>query len=176
MLANIEIKARARAPDRQRGIAATLSGTAGRELRQTDTYFNVPCGRLKLRESGGPAELIYYQRSDQTGPKRSDYLPIPIADAAAMKTLLTAALGVRGVVCKTRSLFLVDNTRIHIDLVAHRGWFIELEVMLSPGQTDEQGRAVATELMKKLEIDNRDLIAESYIDLLCGPAGTNDRP
>jgi adenylate cyclase class IV len=73
MPANIEIKARARAPERQRNLAAALSGTTGRELKQTDTYFNVPRGRLKLRESGGPAELIYYQRSDQTGPKRSDY-------------------------------------------------------------------------------------------------------
>ena len=151
----------ARAPELQRALAAALSDTPARELKQTDTYFNVPRGRLKLRESDGAAELIYYQRSNRAGPKRSDYIPIAAADPAAMKTLLTEALGIRGVVRKTRFLFLVGNTRIHFDLVSGLGWFIELEVVLSPGQTDEEGRAVATEVMRRLEIDEQALIAES---------------
>ena len=175
MPANIEIKATARASQRQQALAAMLSDTPLRELKQIDTYFNVPQGRLKLRESDGGAELIYYQRHDRAGPKRSDYLPVPIADPAAMKELLTAALGIRGVVCKTRLLFLVGNTRIHFDLVSGMGWFIELEVVLSPGQTDEQGRTVAAELMKQLEISEQDLIAASYIDLLPAASGERDR-
>jgi predicted adenylyl cyclase CyaB len=166
MPANIEIKATARSPQHQQALAAELSDTPSRELKQTDTYFNVPQGRLKLREFGTGAELIYYRRRNQTGPKRSDYLPVPIADPATMKDLLTAALGIRGIVRKTRLLFLAGNTRIHFDCVDGLGWFIELEVVLSPGQTDAQGQAVATQLMSELEIGEQDLIAESYIDLL----------
>ena len=43
-------------------------------LLQRDTYFRVPRGRLKLRESDGEtAELIYYERSEETGERWSRF-------------------------------------------------------------------------------------------------------
>lgn len=42
--------------------------------------------------------------------------------------MLSQALGVDGTVKKTRHLFLVDQTRIHIDQVDGLGDFMELEV------------------------------------------------
>ena len=166
MPANIEIKARARAPERQRRLAVALSDFPEQRLEQTDTYFNAPRGRLKLREYEGTGELIYYQRPDQNGPKRSDYLRPTIDRPAELKTLLTAALGVRGVVRKTRWLSLRGPTRIHFDEVNGLGCFIELEVVLAQEQTDAQGAAVAADLMRRLEIEPADLIEGSYIDLL----------
>jgi predicted adenylyl cyclase CyaB len=176
MPANIEIKARSRSPARQRELAARLSGSSGREIPQVDTYFNVPQGRLKLREGGESRELIYYARPQQAGPKRSEYLCLPAADPAGLRAVLTAALGIRGVVRKTRLLFLVGQTRVHLDEVADLGAFIELEVVLAPGQSDQYGRAVATQLMEQLEIDPQDLIAESYIDLLSGGRNSDKSP
>jgi predicted adenylyl cyclase CyaB len=166
MLRNIEIKARSRKPARQRDIAARLSDLPARSTEQTDTYFNVPRGRLKLRESAESSQLIYYERRDQAGPKRSEYLPVPVHDPASLRRLLAAAFGIRGVVRKSRRLFQVGHTRIHLDEVLDLGSFIELEVVLSPEEPDEQGRAVAADLMKQLEIDPQDLIDGSYIDLL----------
>ena len=82
--------------------------------------------------------------------------------------MLGAALGVSGVVRKTRRLFHVDETRIHLDEVEGLGAFIELEVALAPGQTPAQGAEVARDLMRRLEINDDDLISRAYIDLLTG--------
>ena len=42
-------------------------------LHQRDTYFNVPHGRLKLREEGERAWLIPYDRSDAGEARLSRY-------------------------------------------------------------------------------------------------------
>ena len=44
--------------------------------------------------------------------------------------------------------------------------FIELEVVLSPGQTDDDGAATARRLMQHLEIQDEDLIHCAYVDML----------
>ena len=150
---------------------------------QEDTFFIVPRGRLKLREFGGgmirvgggedssgaPAELIFYERVDAEGPTRSSYSLVPVTDPTALKVALSAALGVRGVVKKRRSLYLARETRIHIDDVDGLGAFLELEVVL--GTTDGaashgEGVARCRELMETLNIGEDDLVDTAYIDLL----------
>jgi len=42
---------------------------------------------------------------------------------------------------------------------------MELEVVLSNGQTSEYGEAIANDLMNKLGIQKEDLISGAYIDL-----------
>jgi predicted adenylyl cyclase CyaB len=167
MPANIEIKARARDFDGIRSRAAAISDSAGETIRQQDTFFITPRGRLKLRElEGSPAQLIYYERPDQEGPKRSDYQVFETSDAESLKTMLRRAYGVRGVVRKTRFLYLAGQTRIHVDDVEGLGRFMELEVMLRPGQTDAEGQGVAQALMKDLGVEEDDLLEEAYVDLL----------
>ena len=60
---NIELKARD--PDPARSLQASLDVGASDEgwLRQTDTYFRVPHGRLKLREEDAVSQLISYERA-----------------------------------------------------------------------------------------------------------------
>jgi len=73
MPTNIEIKARAPEFAALRARAEQLSDDPVQTITQTDTFFFVSKGRLKLREFGsGYAQLIYYERDDQEGPKRSD--------------------------------------------------------------------------------------------------------
>jgi adenylate cyclase class IV len=166
---NIEIKARATDPVRQRELATAISDSPLERLEQKDTFFEVPHGRLKLREFGsGGAELIHYVRTGRAGPKRSEYSIVPVLDPSGLKRILDAVLGIRGVVRKTRHLYRVGRTRIHLDDVADLGWFIELEVVRSAGQPDEEGEAIARDLMKRLDIHDADLIECAYIDLLAG--------
>jgi adenylate cyclase class IV len=62
----------------------------------------------------------------------------------------------------------VGNTRVHLDEVEGLGPFLELEVMLGLGQSEEEGQAIAWELMAKLGIQESDLVEGAYMDLLEG--------
>ncbi|MBN2388175.1 MAG: class IV adenylate cyclase [Anaerolineales bacterium] len=167
MPANIEIKARVPDMTALRESAAALSNAPVEVIPQVDTFYHVPHGRLKLRElAPDRAQLVYYDRPDQGGPKRSNYHIYPTCDPQSLHTALELALGVRGVVRKTRTLYLVGQTRVHLDEVDGLGDFMELEVVLRPGQSDADGRAVAEDLMQKLGIQPEDLIEGAYMDLL----------
>jgi adenylate cyclase class IV len=87
------------------------------ELEQEDTFFVCPRGRLKLRQFAGcpQAELIYYERPESSGPRESRYIVHPTADPEGLREVLSAALGVRGVVRKRRTVYLIGQTRVHLD-------------------------------------------------------------
>ncbi|MCP4814454.1 MAG: CYTH domain-containing protein [Planctomycetaceae bacterium] len=79
---------------------------------------------------------------------------------------MRSTVGIRGVVSKQRDLFMIGPTRIHLDQVADLGSFLELEVVLQPEQTLEQGQEVANMLMAELGIGADHLVSHAYIDLL----------
>ena len=169
MPANIEIKARSRNfADLRRGAEA-LSDTPAQVIPQEDTFFHTPKGRLKLRQLAPErGQLVYYERPDQDGPKRSNYHIFETSDPESLKTVLRLALGVRGVVRKKRYLFLVGQTRLHLDEVEGLGEFLELEVVLRPEQSDAEGQAIARDLMTRLGVQEEDLLEGAYMDLLEG--------
>ncbi|GAB4459282.1 MAG: class IV adenylate cyclase [Anaerolineales bacterium] len=167
MPANIEIKARARNFDAIKARAEKLSNAPAEIILQEDTFFHVPHGRLKLRLlAPNRGQLIYYTRPDQQGPKRSDYHIAETTDPQALKRVLELACGIRGVVKKTRCLYLVGQTRVHLDDVQGLGQFMELEVVLREGQKEAEGQAIAEELMTSLGVERSDLLEGAYMDLL----------
>ncbi|CAH0560428.1 unnamed protein product [Brassicogethes aeneus] len=166
---NVEIKARVKNIADLVSKAAELSGTKAEIIKQHDTFYNVNNGRLKFRKfEDGHGELIYYERPDAEGPKMCSYdkSSVPESSVSSLTTVLERALGKKSIVKKVRQLFLVDKTRIHIDSVEDLGDFMELEVVLSPEQTPEEGEKIAHVLMGKLGIDKSDLISGAYTDLL----------
>ena len=170
MPSNIEIKARARNFEELKSRAESLSDTPVQIIPQEDTFFNTPQGRLKLRVLADHAQLIYYTRPDQEGPKRSDYHITRSTDPENLKRVLGLAYGIRGVVKKTRYLYLVGQTRVHLDHVQGLGEFMELEVVMEEGQTDAEGQKIAEDLMSALGVDSVDLIDGAYMDLLETPS------
>lgn len=162
---NLEFKARledvAATLAKARSVGAELWG----DLRQTDTYFDSPRGRLKLRETAGfQAELIYYERSEASGHRESDYFVSRFPDAASALDVLSRALPVRAVVRKKRTLVSLDTTRIHFDNVEGLGQFLEIEV---PVQDDETAAAERLDsLIEGLGFTWNDCIRASYVDLL----------
>ena len=99
MLVNIEIKARMREVVRQRAVVERISDDSRQVLEQDDTFFEVPRGRLKLRqESDQSAQLVQYQRDDTPGPKGCEYSIVHVNDADAIKEIFNEVFGVRGVV------------------------------------------------------------------------------
>ena len=115
---------------------------------------------------GRRSQLIYYTRADQDGPKRSDYEIFETDDPDRLKTILAAAYGIRGVVKKTRYLYLVGQTRVHLDDVEGLGQFMELEVVMQEGQSDAEGEQIAQDLMIRLGVEGSDLLEGAYMDLL----------
>ena len=167
MPTNVEIKARVRNPARLKSLAEALALTPSQIILQEDTFFQVPRGRLKLRIfAPNSAELIYYEREDGPGPKESRYSLSRTSEPDALKTVLQESLGVQGIVRKQRTLYLVGQTRIHLDEVDGLGSFVELEVVLQAHQSHADGDQIARGLMVKLEIQDSDLVERAYIDLL----------
>src|SRR5216117_237197 len=102
---NIEIKAKCDDP----GFIRNYLLSNGAEFKgvdeQTDTYFNVLNGRLKLREGNIENNLIYYKRDDQPGPKNSHFHLVKIVDANSLKKVLIISMGIKVVVKKKREIY-----------------------------------------------------------------------
>ena len=81
----------------------------------------------------------------------------------------------RATVRKQRAVFLLGQTRIHLDRVDGLGSFVELEVVLRDEQSVSDGYTIAMSLLQALSIAEADLIAHAYVDLL-EPSGVLPRP
>lgn len=164
---NIEIKARVADLPALEARALALADEGPFELLQDDTFFACTKGRLKLRElAAGEGQLVFYERADVAGPKLSHYLIAPVQDPAAVRATLGRALSVIGRVRKRRRLYLLGQTRIHLDEVEGLGSFVELEVVLSDADGTESGVRTAHELLDALGIASGDLVEGAYLDLI----------
>ena len=164
---NVEIKARIASVAALATLAARLADSGPVVLEQDDTFYACSNGRLKLRDQfAAGAELIFYQRADDSGPKESFYVRAAVADPEAMRTLLQQAHGQTGRVRKRRLLYRVGRTRIHLDAVAGLGEFLELEVVLREGESAAQGVLEAEQIMAALGIGPQQLIRGAYVDQL----------
>jgi len=164
---NVEIKARTIQPE----FARTYLRNSKAEFRgmdlQTDTYFNVSRGRLKLREGNIENNLIYYERQNVAGAKESNFQLVGVPDAEGLKDVLTRSLGVKIVVKKKREIYFIRNVKFHIDEVEGLGNFLEIEasdlyVNISKEKLQEQCAFYLTEL----RIREEDHIPFSYSDML----------
>lgn len=167
MARNIEIKAKIERIEALIPVIASLADTGPFDLPHHDTFFNCPLGKLKLRAfSANAGELIYYQRPDLKGPKLSIYQISPTNSPDSLRNTLASAYGILGTVRKRRTLYLLGNTRFHLDHVDTLGDFLELEVVLSENQTASSGESFALELMAKIGVLPSQLISTSYLELL----------
>lgn len=167
MARNVEIKARVASLDAIEPLAAALSGQEPVSVAQDDTFFACANGRLKLRAfADGTGELIFYRRSDETGPKESFYVISRTDTPDTLREALTLAYGTAGRVRKQRLLFMAGRTRIHLDRVEGLGEFLELEVVLRDGETLEAGMEEARSLMAALGVAPEQLLSGAYVDLL----------
>ena len=93
MPSNVEIKGTIASKQRVEELhekLVELCGPSVEVMRQEDTFFVAKNGRLKLREfhgnsDGRDAELIHYERSDEDGPKLSDYVKVSIPSGESAK-------------------------------------------------------------------------------------------
>ena len=171
---NVELKARDPDPDRSLERALALGADDRGEITQRDTYFAAVRGRLKLREQeagGSPLwdELIGYSRADSS---RTGHQQLPARArrrrrSAARRTRFCtwnacdgykaakgAALGERAHPPRrgggTRELCGAGGGR------------------LRPNRTSAASTTTVERVRRELGIEDHDLVAGSYSDLLLG--------
>lgn len=164
---NIEIKARCNEPDRIRNILKKHNADFKGTDHQIDTYFDVPEGRLKLRQGTIENNLIFYKRNNQSGPKASSIDLVPSEHPKKLHTLLENALGTKVVVDKKREIYFIDNVKFHIDKVKELGNFVEIEAIDEDGSIGEKTlRKQCHKFLRLFDIPDDQLIANSYSDML----------
>ena len=168
IMRNLELKARVDDLMRLRRIAAKLGAAFGGKDRQIDTFYKVPEGRFKIRESSiNGNELIAYSRCDKGGPMESEYERVRLYDVSRFKRLLGRALDLEAVVVKQREIFILGNVRIHLDEIENLGSFIEFESELGEKETGTRNaESLIKELIRLFDIKEENIVACSYADLL----------
>lgn len=164
---NFEFKAAHRNIEEAEKVLQNLQPLFVGEDHQVDTYFNVPNGRLKLREGTIEQALIFYQRTNVAGAKQSDVILYQHPADAALKQILTQSLGIKTVVDKRRKIYFIDNVKFHFDTVQDLGTFVEVEAIDKDGSIGtETLREQCRHYQQLLGVKEEDFIAGSYSDLL----------
>ena len=165
----VELKARVDDHDFLRKKLSALGAEYTGTFQQSDLYFRVPEGRLKLRtvKDDNKAELIYYERESIAGPKSDDAFILRVQEPEELKKILKKILTPLIVVEKVREIYRYEGTQIHLDTVKKLGKFIEFERQTSDDpKSIKKDRLILEKLMEKLKIDPNNLVSLSYSDLL----------
>jgi predicted adenylyl cyclase CyaB len=164
---NVEIKAKCDEPSSIRTYLETHKGEFRGTDHQTDTYFHVANGRLKLREGAIENNLIYYERKNVAGAKGSNFQLVKIQDTKALKDVLSRSLGIKVIVEKKREIYFIENVKFHIDEVRGLGNFMEIEASnLYAELAREELQRQCEFYLQELHIMNSDLVSVSYSDIL----------
>jgi predicted adenylyl cyclase CyaB len=137
------------------------------EDRQTDTYFNVANGRLKLREGNVENALIYYERENTHSAKQSNVMLYQHIPAAGLKEILSKVHGIKAVVTKRRKIYFVNHVKIHFDKVNELGTFVEVEAIDTNGNMNLEDLKQQCDFFADLfDIQPDDYMAHSYSDMM----------
>ncbi len=165
---NIEIKARCSDASFIREYLLQHNALLRGVDEQTDTYFHVPHGRLKLREGTIEKALIFYRRENSAGPKLSEVVLYQLQDdVAVLKLALENALGIKTVVKKSREIYFIENVKFHIDVVEGLDSFVEIEAIDIDGNIDKATiEKQCTHYLTAFNILDADLLTDSYSDMM----------
>lgn len=164
---NYEFKARTQQLAQQEALLQQYNPRFVGTDRQRDTYFEVPYGRLKLREGNIENTLIHYHRQNIAGAKQSDVLLYHHQPDITLKEVLTAALKIKVVVDKVRNIYFIDHIKFHFDTVEGLGTFVEVEAIDKDGSIGLQKLKEQCFFYEQLfGIKEEDYVAQSYSDLL----------
>ena len=168
---NIEIKARAKDLNSLRNLLTEQGAVLHGIDHQTDTYFKVEKGRLKLRQGNIENNLIHYFRENQSGPKKSKVIVYPVnSNPEELKIILSTSCGILAEVKKNREIYYLGNAKFHLDKLSGLGEFVEIEVFGNDTDSDHLWKTCQN-FMNILGISEDDLVSESYSDMLLSSQG-----
>lgn len=170
---NFEFKARCPDIEAAENILLQLDPMFVGTDHQADTYFNVPNGRLKLREGTIENALIHYERTNIAAAKQSNVILYQHQPHPSLKQILAKALGIKIIVEKQRKIYFLNNVKFHLDSVQGLGSFIEVEAIDKSGNIGLETLQQQCDTYAQLfQIEKTGFIAESYSDLLAKNSST----
>jgi predicted adenylyl cyclase CyaB len=167
---NYEIKARC-SEEKQNEIREILNknyALFNGEDYQTDIYFKIEKGRLKLRKGKIENALIYYERENKEESKKSDVIIFRNQGKLdVLEDIIKKTHDILIEVEKKREIYFIDNVKFHLDDVKNLGKFMEIEAI-------SENTFLTLEKIKKqcdyytnlFGIKKEDLIKDSYSDML----------
>jgi len=162
----VEIKAKCQDLSMIKAILEKEGGIFLGQEEQTDIYFKITKGRLKLRKGAKQSYLIYYKREDLQEIRPSHFELYPTATPAKLEKVLRAAFEVLVEVKKIREVVWIQNIKFNLDNVEGLGTFIEIEAMTeTPHEFAELKEKVQT-FIEKFAIKKEEIQSYSYSDLL----------
>jgi predicted adenylyl cyclase CyaB len=164
---NFEFKARTAELEKLENKLLELNPKFIGEDNQTDTYFNVAKGRLKLREGNIENSLIWYERENTASAKRSNVLLYQHIPDKTLKEILIKVHGIKIIVEKKRRIYFIDNVKFHFDTIEGLGTFIEVEAIDKDASLGiEKLKSEADKYAELFNIQHEDFISFSYSDML----------
>ncbi len=164
---NVEIKAACSNPENIRRVLLDKGAEYKGRDHQIDTYFKTESGRLKVREGNIENSIIYYERSNKKGPKKSDIIMVNDTKGSPFIDILRRVLDKLAVVDKKRDIFFIGNVKFHIDNVKGLGSFVEIEAIDYKGNIGEARlKQQAEEYLNLFGIKKKELVSHSYSDML----------
>jgi len=164
-IVNFEFKARINDEQRVREALRRLKARSIGTDHQIDTYFQVPSGRLKVREGRIENALIFYRRNNARRARQSAVEMMLLPRRNSLRAILGRALATLAVVDKRREIYFVKNVKIHLDRVRQLGKFLEVEAISRRGNV-KKIRSQARRFQQLFGITAKDIVAESYSDLI----------
>lgn len=174
MKKNFEIKVKLKDPNKTLNLVRSIcrdKKVIKQKQLQEDIYYRINKGRLKLRIiDGKTGNLIHYFRSNERGKRVSKYTISETNTPTELNKILSSLYGVLIKVKKSREITIIDNVRIHIDKVSGLGNYLEIEVIFD---SIMKARIIMADLIKQLELDEKNFIKVSYSDLLLNKKKNN---
>lgn len=167
MPTKIEFKAYCKNKEKIRELLLSIGAESKGTDVQTDTHFHSKSGTLKLREGQIENNLTHCIKEDKKGVQKIQVNTYPTTPDSTLKQILEKSIGTSCIIHKTREIYFIDNVKFHIDIVSGLGDFVEIEAVDTDGSIPiEKLKEQCNHYIKILEINAKDLISESYSDLL----------
>lgn len=131
---------------------------------QTETYFNVRNGTLKLREGNIENKLIHESKKVE---EKKNILLYNTQKGSSLKKILEKSYGILKVVEKHREIYLIKNVKFYIDFVSSLGNFVGIEAIgENASHTKEELVAQCKYYIDLLELTEWEFVQNSYSDAI----------
>jgi predicted adenylyl cyclase CyaB len=171
---DVEFKARYDDLEFIRTVLKEKGAKYQKKEEQTDIYFDIPNGRLKLRKGNKEELLIYYSRENIKGIKPSEFQIYRQDNLSELESILRKALVILVEVRKTREVYRINNLKFNLDVVHRLGKFIEIEAFTENSSEIPELKLLLEKYKKLFAIPPEALQSHSYCDLLINQKKESD--